>query len=209
MKFEIGIPTLNRVDLLYPSLRMYATKDFQSHIHIIDNGNDQFKNKELPNNVSIINMENNIGVAASWNMLCNRIFKVADYALILNDDIYLGRNQLQIEALLPKDNKPFFLKATPDWCAFIISKSMYQEIGAFDEVFYPAYYEDKSYEYRMKLKGYKAMKNPLLNPFVYKSSQTLEKEPSIIDSARNNRKIYVDMWGGEPTKEKFTKPYNK
>jgi len=88
MKFQIGIPTLNRIDLLYPALKMYALKDFKSHIHIIDNGNEQFSDKEMINNVSVLNMKKNIGVAASWNMLCNRIFKVSDYALILNDDIY-------------------------------------------------------------------------------------------------------------------------
>lgn len=209
MIFEIGIPTLNRVDLLYPSIYMYATKDFKSRIHILDNGGEQFKNKQLPHNVSLISMKSNIGVAASWNMLCRTIFQKSDYALILNDDIYLGRNQLQIENLLPKDKKPFFLKATIDWCAFIISKSMFQEIGAFNEEFFPAYYEDNSYEYRMKLKGYKARTNPLLNPFVYNSSQTLEKAPRIADAVKNNKRIYIEMWGGEPHKEKFTKPYNK
>ena len=209
MKFQIGIPTLNRVDLLYPALKMYALKDFQSHIHIIDNGYNQFDGKPMIMNTSIIKLKENIGVAASWNVLCDKIFQTADYALILNDDIYLGRNQLQIEALIPKGNKPILIKSTIDWCAFIISKSMYEEIGRFDEAFYPAYYEDKSYEYRMKLKGYKATVSPLLNPFMYKSSQTLEKAPEILEVSKSNKRIYIDMWGGEPKKEKYTTPYNK
>jgi len=209
MKFQIGIPTLNRADLLYPSLQMYAHKDFQSHIHIIDNGCNQFDSKHIIKGTSIINPLKNIGVAASWNMLCDTIFQESDYALILNDDIYLGRNQLQIEALLPKGKKPILIKSTIDWCAFIISKSMYEEIGKFDEVFYPAYYEDNSYEYRMKLKGYKPLNTPILNPFIYKSSQTIEKSPEILEAAKNNKRIYIEMWGGEPKKEKYIKPYNK
>ena len=39
MSFAIGIPTLNRSDLLLPTLIKYVTEDFKDiEIHIIDNG---------------------------------------------------------------------------------------------------------------------------------------------------------------------------
>ena len=45
-KFGIGIPTLNRYDLLLPALHFYALNDFpDTHIHIIDNGDQGIENK--------------------------------------------------------------------------------------------------------------------------------------------------------------------
>lgn len=204
MKFAIGIPTLNRADLLLPSLKMYSN-DFKEKIYVIDNGNQGIQSFA---NVEVITNKQNIGVAASWNVLCDKIFETADYALILNDDIYLRKTSLEIEMLINiRSNN--FLRATPDWCAFIISKKIYNKVGRFDECFFPAYYEDNSYEYRMKLKGVTMITSPSLNPFIYNKSKTMDKMPELQELAKNNKQLYIKMWGGEPKKETFKKPYNK
>ena len=207
MKFAIGIPTLNRYDLLKPCLMLYE-RDFPNvDIFVIDNG----KQGISCGKVMVTEMEQNIGVAASWNILCDKIYSTgADHALILNDDIYLGKKFQEIHDLInKKKNKGCFLKATPDWCAFVLPKRIWERVGRFDECFYPAYYEDKSYEYRMKLKGISPIKLPFLNPIVYKSSQTIEKDNSILELSKKNKQLYIDMWGGEPEREKFKSPFNK
>ena len=211
MKFSIAIPTLNRFDLLLPSLIMYVKQFENVHIYIIDNGKQNcrfgFTSGEAKN-LFVFENEKNIGVAASWNMACDMIFENSDYALILNDDIYLGKSERDIEQLIKK-RPNHFMRATPDWCAFILPKSVYQKVGKFDECFYPAYYEDRSYEWRMKLMGIPSVKTPELNPMLYRSSQTLEKMPSILEDSKRNKKLYIEMWGGEPEREKFKKPYNE
>jgi GT2 family glycosyltransferase len=172
---------------------------------VVDNGN-----QELPSypNLEIIKNEKNIGVGASWNMLCEKIFEKSDYALILNDDIYLGKSTHYINNIINK-YPSHFLTPTPDWCAFIIPKKIWESVGKFDECFFPAYFEDNSYAYRMKIMRKIHIKTPLLNPFVYKSSQTLEKDVSIMDYRLKNKELYIKMWGGEPMKEKFTTPYGR
>lgn len=207
MKFGIGIPTLNRYDLLMPNLKTYA-RDFPNHkIYILDNGK---QNIAIEQNIELIEKETNIGVGASWNVLCEKIFETSDYALILNDDIYLGKSQQIIESVIERISKKgdMFATATPDWCAFILPKSVWKSVGKFDECFYPAYYEDNSFAYRLKLKGLVHYKTPLLNPLLYRTSQTLEKDYSILEKRKKNKELYIKMWGGEPTKEKFTTPYN-
>jgi GT2 family glycosyltransferase len=211
MKLGIGIPTLNRYDLLKTHLLLYS-KDFnlpqyKIPFHILDNGRQDI---EFEYGV-VHNFQSNIGVGASWNFLCDRLFEGGcDNALILNDDIYLGNKLDSIEDLLSKKkNKGQLLRATPDWCAFIISKKVWNEVGRFDECFFPAYYEDKSYEYRMKLKGMMPIKTPVLNPYVYKNSQTGAKDNSILEASKKNKQLYIDMWGGEPEREKFKKPFNE
>lgn len=205
MNLAIGIPTLNRYDYLEPTLFLYLRDFPKTEIYIIDNGNQSIK--PINQNIKIINNAENVGVAASWNRLCTEIFKNNEHALILNDDIYLGKTKTEIEELLSKKNG--LIRSTIDWCAFIMPKFMWQKIGQFDEIFYPAYYEDKSYEYRMKLSGYIPIKTPALNPAIYRASSTLEKDPEILQASKKNKKIYVEMWGGEPEREKFTKPFNK
>jgi len=204
MKFAIGIPTLNRADLLLPSLKMYS-KDFREKIYVIDNGNQGIQSFA---NIEIITNKENIGVAASWNVLCDKIFETCDYALILNDDIYLRKTSLDIEMMI-NIRSNHFIRATPDWCAFIISKKIYKKVGRFDECFFPAYYEDSSYEYRMKLNGVTMVQAPALNTFIYNNCKTMEKMPELQELGKNNKQLYINIWGGEPKREKLKKPYNR
>ena len=205
MSFAIGIPTLNRYDLLKPSLAMYKLDFPNINIHIINNGIENI-NEEAK--IKVHRTYRNIGVAASWNRLCKIIFSEGhENALILNDDIYLGKKESEIIELC-STYKNSFIRATPDFCAFIISKHVWDEVGEFDECFFPAYYEDKSYDYRMKLKRIMRIKTPRLNPHIYNSSKTLEKYSELMELIRQNRTLYTKMWGGEPERETFKKPFN-
>ena len=204
MNFLVGIPTLNRYDLLKPNLSLYL-KDFEGvEIMIIDNGKQGIKE-----NVKLIENDRNLGVGKSWNIISDYAFhsRQLDFALILNDDVYLGKNVKSVVDLYNK--KKSLVRSTQDWSAFILPRTVYESVGKFDECFYPAYYEDSSYEYRMKLMGISVVKTPELNPIIYKQSQTLEKDPEILDYSKKNKKLYVEMWGGLPQREKFKKPFNK
>jgi hypothetical protein len=61
----------------------------------------------------------------------------------------------------------------------------------------------------MKLSGSHMYKSIDLIPYVYNSSSSLKKDPSILLSSKNNKKLYIEMWGGEPEREKFKTPYDK
>jgi len=209
LSFAIGIPTLNRADLLGQALIKYIYDFPDISIYVLDNGNQELPNfAKLGRLVYIIKSEKNIGVGPSWNALCRKIYENHENALILNDDIYLGKKTADINNLIEKKSSQF-ITATPDWCAFIISKSIFENVGPFDECFFPAYYEDNSYAYRMKLKGVSHLRTPYLNPEIYRVSQTIEKDKSLFDYRTKNKQLYLEMWGGLPEREKFTKPFNK
>lgn len=214
-KLGVGIPTYNRYDILEPTLRKYSVDFYETEIYIVDNGNQSISTltqkwdveQDRTQSIKVIQNKNNVGVGASWNQLCKLIFEKYEYALILNDDIYFGKTYSRVIEIIDK-KRPKFIRATPDWCAFLIHKSVYEDVGLFDECFFPAYYEDKSYEYRMRLKGVPVLKHPELNPTIYQSSKTLEKEPTLIEASKKNKKLYIEMWGGEPSKEKYLQPFN-
>lgn len=207
-KFAIGIPTYNRIDLLHPAL-LFMRNDFPTtKIFIVDNGNQGVASRVSNLQCSVHESEGNIGVAASWNKLCDDIFVEHDYAVILNDDIYFGRKDWELDSLLTNYKGDLYL-STQDWCAFILPKKTYLEVGRFDANFFPAYYEDNDYAYRMRLMGKSIFKLPFLNPFVYKSSQTISKDPALKKACEGNKEMYIRKWGGEPNSEKFKTPYNK
>jgi GT2 family glycosyltransferase len=204
--FAIGIPTLNRYDLLKPSLLMYLMDFPSTQIYVVDNG-QQGINMIHPN-VHILEQKENMGVAKSWNLLCEKIFENHENALIMNDDIYLGKKDIEIHDLLIRNKSDFYV-SVQDWCAFIMPKNTFRKVGSFDSKFYPAYFEDNDYHYRMKMQNMKYMPTPVLNPFLYQSSMTVQKEPSLRDFIQKNKEYYVAKWGGMPNKEKYKKPFNQ
>ena len=206
--FAIGIPTLNRADLLIPAL-LYYQNDFPNvDIYVIDNGNQEALNVLKLKNVTIISQPHNIGVASSWNILCNKIFKIKDFALILNDDIYLGKNEHEILLLI--ENMQVALYTSPvEWCTFLLPKTTYTTSGEFDEGFFPAYFEDNDYEYRISINGLQMAKIPFLMPSVFRRSQTIQLDPTIKEGFSKTRERYIAKWGGEPTFETYKKSFNK
>lgn len=210
--FAVGIPTYNQAELLIPALEKYVVDMPNTMIYVLDNGNQNIQ--FCHPNVCIIKATKNLGVAASWNFLSDTIFVNCNNALILNDDIYLGINEnavLSIIKYLIDHITPFkshFVVSQIGYCAFILPKKTYQKVGFFDEIFYPAYFEDCDYTHRLKLEDYNTSKLNDLNPKIYRQSQTTIKDPSLLNSQKN-LELYIQKWGGEPTKETYKTPYNK
>jgi GT2 family glycosyltransferase len=210
MSFAIGIPTLNRADLLLPTLAKYVTEDFKDiEIHIIDNGKQDLSFLNIFPNVLVYEQDHNIGVAASWNKLCKIIFEKHNHALILNDDVYLGYNTDVVNSVIQKYEYSL-VQSYVSWSVILMSKYMYDFIGDFDETFYPAYYEDSDYLYRMKLKGIRQDVEADLNPQTVRISMTQERDPELVNASMEaNRLRYIEKWGNSPLLETFLTPYNK
>jgi GT2 family glycosyltransferase len=204
-KFAIGIPTINRYDLLKENLENYI-KDFDNDIFVVDNGN---QNIDLVNEkLFVLKSEQNLGVAASWNWLCKTIFSKHEWALLLNDDIYCGYGTDVVNKVI-EESKVGIVQSYHNFSVILINKDLYNKIGEFDEGFYPAYYEDSDYLYRLKLAGLLQEVSECLNPKIALRSMTYEKDPDLVNNAmRKNRLRYIDKWGGSPLLEKYTIPYD-
>ena len=206
--FSIGIPTLNRADLLLPTIQKYLVDFKNTDIHIVDNGNQNLTHLEENVQIYVHNQKENIGVAASWNKLCKIIFAKNDWALLLNDDVYLGYGNSKVNMCIEM-SEVGLVQSELNWSVLLINKDLYEYIGEFDEGFFPAYYEDSDYMYRLKLHGLLHEVNNNLNPIDAKVSQTYEKAPDLVNlSMRFNRQRYIDKWGNVPLLEKYTTPFN-
>jgi len=221
-KISIGIPTINRADLLQENLDDLE-KNFpdMEELHIVDNGLQGEDGRQgfvfppgLADKIFLESMPQNIGVAASWNRMLNRAFvqKSADYLLILNDDIVLGKTKQDIIDVIETRDETWFLTGTYFWSVILIHRNTFNQVGLFDETFFPAYYEDNDYARRILLS--KPMEghwgqDERLSPTVRRNSMTIAKDPSLNKGSNPNRKYYFQKWGGYPGKEVYTKPFNK
>ena len=109
----------------------------------------------------IIECGRNLGVAASWNQ-APKIFTGEDAWLIVNDDFHFQPGQLEL-ICHASDNlhtkyPTIHFTVSQGYNCFIWTRKAVNEIGLFDENFYPAYFEDYDYRIRMQLAG--------LSPFI-------------------------------------------
>jgi GT2 family glycosyltransferase len=208
IKLVVAIPTINRADLLNEALAKYFNDFKDTHIAICDNGKQDILTREEI--FMIYRPEQNLGVSGSWNMLMDYADKInATHVLMLNDDIYLGRTEHEIKMVIKNNINSDFINSFQNWCSYILKIDMWKKVGGFDTEFFPAYFEDNSFDYKMTLVNAEKSWTSFLDPIVYRNSMTIAKDPTLNQKFAQNRQMYIDMWGGLPTQEKFKTKFNK
>lgn len=208
IKLVVAIPTINRADLLNEALEKYFEDFKDTHIAICDNGNQDIITRE--ENFMIYRPQENLGVAKSWNMLIDYSDKIgATHVLMLNDDIYLGKNENELNLLLKNNLDADFINSFHNWCSYILTVDIWKKAGKFDEEFFPAYFEDNSFDYKMTLVGARKTWTSFLDPIVYRNSMTIAKDPTLNQKFMQNKQMYINMWGGLPSEEKYKTKFGK
>jgi GT2 family glycosyltransferase len=203
----LGIPTINRADLLQQALEVYKDNWYGRHVYIVDNGVQDIK--ITASNQKVLKMPKNLGVSGSWNLLCTTLFaKGYTHVALLNDDIIWKKTADDIEDFIDANPSDFYL-GLGTWCLIIIPLTTWEKVGKFDEQFFPAYFEDNDYCYRMRLEGLKRINSPFFNPEIYRNSQTIAKDPSLNKNFTLNRTLYINKWGGSPSNETYKTPFEK
>jgi len=220
-----GIPTLNRYDLLEGAIESLCRGDVvPDRILVVDNGGnwEPSATSREPVPLEIIRPGRNLGVAASWNLL-HRI-TAADELILLNDDVLVAPETLQRMVSCPQ---PFVaVSDTPgfaarrhdpgvlvsDWACFLQRAEVWRDVGEYDEQFWPAYYEDADYDYRMRLAGQAVTRLPCegLSHHVSSSLRRIspEQRTEFERAFRLNAIYYQRKWGGPPGTEQFLEPWN-
>lgn len=100
--------------------------------------------------VHVLNMPDNLGVAASWNLGIKSSPR-NKYWLIVNDDVTFMPGSLRKFAEHIEAHGTISLcdEVSP-WSAFAIGEDVVNAVGLFDEAFYPAYFEDTDYARRAR-----------------------------------------------------------
>ena len=211
----LGIPILNRLDLLE---RCLAAIDYPARIVIVNNNSidPQFRQGlerlATDRNLDVLHQTRNLGVAASWNLLIGTaIQRGFEWFFIGSNDTFLHPGSLKAAVDLPKDDD-VALWALRGANFFLLNRRTMEEVGWFDENFYPAYKEDQDYWYRCRLAHKRCMDVPGAGA-EHVGSATIGSNPQY--AARNrdthfhwNLSHYRRKWGGDAGNEQFVHPYN-
>lgn len=136
----LGVPTLTRHDLL---LRMLRSVDvIVERLLIVDNSGEGFDVPDGPwQNVTVLRMPINFGVAASWNLAIKSGFDLP-WVMIASDDCYFESGDLARFATAARPDAIMTASNFPRWHTFAFGLDVAEKVGLFDERFYPAYFED-------------------------------------------------------------------
>ena len=168
------IPVLNRYDLLESMLESITYPI--DNILIIDNGG-QFKTKK--ENVKVLNMPANLGLSASWN-LGIKCYPHLHYWLFASaDTVWSDLALQQIENLSGSDK---LILTNDSYGCFSVGENVIEQVGVFDEYFYPIYFEDNDFHERVaRLCPENTIVSTNIKTSPEKGSQTINSDKKLKD----------------------------
>lgn len=205
--FIVGIPTLIRYDLLRHCVdAVLCGTALPRKIIVIDNGNGHWSHPSPL--VEVVNQEQNLGVAASWNLILRRAMPTP--VLMLNDDIEIG--ETTAAQMLSCENGIVGAIRGAIYSCFLLRQQAWQTAGEFDENFVGAYCEDSDYARRLSMAGIEHVciseDNCRNNgPSATKAALPKTEQDNISHRAELNMQYYMRKWGGRPGHERFTTPF--
>ena len=223
MAWTVCIPTLRRYDLLLRlclSLNSESCRDLGLRVCILDNGGELLdsslwrRSKDQFDFASpeVIVPKYNLGVAGSWNFFIQRFGS----CIIANDDVVFARETIESFSAASMAFPEVVIFEGKDSVAgfstFYVNKSdFWMEMGGFDELFNPAYFEDNDCRHRLRLVG-RPVKKIFLNGWHHDNSSTLASGDASYKRMhwclyQRNRSYYIHKWGGLPGRESNLSPF--
>jgi len=174
------VPVLNRYDLLQ---RLFdSINEPVEKLLIIDNGGeaDALFFPASAEEVHILPMPSNLGVAASWN-LGIKLFPHDTRWFFASNDMTFKPGAMRKLSEAHRDELTL-TNTFPYWQCFAIGDTVIEEVGLFDEALYPAYFEDNDMSRRVEAAGYNVRMLPIETD--HENSSTIKSDSFLM--SRNN-----------------------
>lgn len=177
---------------------------------LVDNSLDQFAKKYIERGAVVHSNPTNIGVSASWNIGTQ---SDADFLFIISQSMRFNKGFSEMISKLDQANE-YGLLTTEGFHCIGFTRKTFDTVGNFDEMFYPGYFEDNDFLYRLRLAGIHGDGVHTLpkveldaicqgNALTLKSGKIANVRFDILCN------YYIRKWGGSPGHETFTKPFNQ
>lgn len=171
--------------------------------------------------VDVLYQDENLGCGPSWNTFLSYVYhpyQLPDnYCIIANDDVFVHDKTIEhlVTAAKQDQDNVFFHgsgHSGNSFSLFILTEQGYNKVGGFDEMFWPAYFEDNDYHRRLKLHDLDII-GVNEATFDHIGSATLKnftQEQARVQNERfrRNQMYYQLKWGGLPHQETYDIPYN-
>jgi GT2 family glycosyltransferase len=175
------VPVLNRYDLLE---KMVRSIDYPvRNLLIVDNGkqlqqmggNLTYAN-EYVGEFNVLSLPSNLGVAASWN-LGIKLFPHDDRWFFASNDMRFDPGDLEALSKARRDAVTLS-NYYPYFHTFALGEAVVDEVGLFDERFYPAYFEDTDYMRRCEIKNIPVDRVNVARH--HENSSTINSDPKLL-----------------------------
>jgi len=212
----LAITVLNRYDLLRQQLDSLAHGTVKPpRILILDNGGrfqEAIKEGMMPlwERTAVMGTDEERALARSWNHAVRWGLTNHDAVVIANDDLTWGKTAYRALAEGIRYGEPDMAtsESVGGFVCFALTKEMVAEIGHFEERFFPAYFEDQDYRYRMKLAGFAPRSVPgcVIEHVESASIQAMSADQKEIFKLhfQKNLSLYRQKWGGVVGEETLT-----
>jgi hypothetical protein len=210
----IGIPLLNRLDLLEKAIASY---DHPHDLFIVNNNsmdadfNKAFDALQEKLRFDCRRPRYNLGCSASWNLiLMQAIARGCEFCYVGSNDTISEPGELAKLVQVPRPPEEGMWMGC-GFNFFCLRVAVIPIVGWFDENFYPGYFEDNDWVYRCSLAsvgiGQPAIRMRHLGSQTVASDAICAQGNSRTFSA--NGAYYYAKWGGGPGGEKFKHPHNR
>lgn len=235
----LGIAIYNRPDLLLACIR---SVDFPvENLIVVNNGaihaleNEVFREVEKNGRIGraiVYQPGTNLGCAGAWNLIQDHAFGTKDphinaahnvshirqpvsHVLICGNDIEWATGDLEIFWNAAVEYKTDFVFGNHSYSNFMVAKSGFETVGAFDENFWPAYLEDSSHWQVVRRSGARSIHAAGLRA-VHRGSSTVNSAnahfaASIRAGHERSWDYYAARWGcprWSGGQETFAHPFN-
>lgn len=217
----LGIALYNRFDLLLRCLRSVDVP--VGHVFIVNNGPTPLP--KLPTDLNPLLGEiragepgQNLGVAGAWNCIQDRAFREfgLDAVLICGNDIQWQPGDLaRVMQTVREMPQADFVFGNHAYSNFLVRRSGWEKIGAFDENIELAYLEDSDHWQRIRHTPARAIHAAGLNA-THEGSATIKSDAAYAAKSSRQHELnwqyYGRKWGCPPhshAAETFTTPFGQ
>lgn len=218
MNVILGIPSLNRLDLLINCIdSALAGSVLPDEIYVIDNSGGAYPERwqaHYADRVMVHVAPENYGVAKSWNLLRGAAHRKQAQLFLSNDDITFAPDTIE-QLLLAAETRPRagIVSAIEGqrFSLFWLNPELYADPAwAFDEAFQMAYFEDNDYAWRLTLARWQLAIAPTAVTHVGSATlaaMTPEQLTAKHAAYAHNAQYFVRKWGGPPHAEIYSIPF--
>jgi GT2 family glycosyltransferase len=149
----------------------------------------------------------NLGCSASWNVgRAQAIARNAPLVIVSEAVVFRDAGRVGLD-LAAETNFRTAQRADQAWHLVALHPETLRKIGPFDEGYWPIYFEDTDYEYRMRLACFRMRVNDVGWFYTDKGHARSWREGWVDVDYERQASYYRAKWGGDPGEETFLFPF--
>ena len=205
------------VPVILPDMAEYCLENYEldpSLMLIVDNTPDSYCRKFEARGFQISYHPHNLGLAASWNRGVKRLEAGELLWIITQSMIFPHGYQVLVDAAQKASR--WGVMSYHNWHLMGITKEAFDLLGAFDENYYPAYYEESDWMRRKDV--YNATHDgevfqPTVHIYCGCQGNNITYRRGVVNVAPwdpnfSGKLYYMAKWGGDGGQERFVIPFD-